>query len=342
LERAAPITLKIRGIYCTALTKFFLDRGLSVCEPSPVILSRFREIPPSAFYGTADVEILDMENLQGVRATGPEGMVEAVIHLLREPLFDAVCRRREAREGVCVEIEFPACAKSALDEIRNQVLHTLIHHHRLRIIASEALDLLEQRELAARPSERETLSRTLERRLIWDALAPGKTIAIEHVKLDGRVIHLSEGEIVALDDQKRELVLRRSKFKGRFKYDGLDLPKQEGDYALTRVREGAWCYHHTYYRASDAPLGAYYNINTPVEFYPDRIRYVDLEIDVITWPGGRVEVIDQEKLESRHQSGHLTDALRDLARTTAAGLKDAVLEGISSPGGHIPSCPISP
>jgi hypothetical protein len=35
------MTLKIRGIYATALTKFFVDHGRNIVSPSPVIAGRF-------------------------------------------------------------------------------------------------------------------------------------------------------------------------------------------------------------------------------------------------------------------------------------------------------------
>jgi len=35
------MTLKIRGIYATALTKFFVDHGRNIVSPSPVIAGKF-------------------------------------------------------------------------------------------------------------------------------------------------------------------------------------------------------------------------------------------------------------------------------------------------------------
>lgn len=342
MERPATIKLKIRGIYATALTRFFLDGGLLICEPSPVILARFKDLPPSSLYETADLEVMDLDNSQGILVTGPPVMVETVIRLLRETLFDAVCRRRDVQDGLSAEIEFPSSSKSALDEIRNGIVPTLIHHHRFRIIAPEEVDLVEQEDLAADPFKRESLSRILERHLIWDAYASGKSLAIEHVKPDGKIIPLSEGEIVEMDDAKGELILKRTKFRGRLSYDGLNIAKHEGDYAVSRIREGLWYYQHTYHRASGEPIGSYYNINTPVEFYPDRIRYLDLEIDVVSWPDGRVEVIDEGELERRHRSGHLTDVLKEHAGQTARDLRQSFLEGIGRRDCRVPPVRVSP
>ncbi len=44
-------------------------------------------------------------------------------------------------------------------------------------------------------------------------------------------------------------------------------------------------------------------MNTPVELYPHRIRYVDLEVDVVRRPGEPPVLIDQEDLQEakRHR-----------------------------------------
>jgi len=54
-----------------------------------------------------------------------------------------------------------------------------------------------------------------------------------------------------------------------------------------------------------------------VEFYPDRIRYVDLEIDVVQMPDGRVIVTDQEDLERQFQTGYLGKELEERAKKEA-------------------------
>lgn len=240
-----------------------------------------------------------------------------VAGLLRAGFFDVICRKRPGAAIDHIELEFPYMAKSALDELRQVVVPTVVNHHRLRIIASEYVDLIEKKELTNHPERREAVSRNLENRLIWDELEKGKVIGIEHVKLDGRVIYLSEGELLAVNPGKKELVLKRSRFKGRSQYDGLNLPKQAGDYAITRIREGDWHYVHTYMRASGEPIGKYYNINTPVEIYPDRVRYVDLEIDMVRWDEGQTKIIDERELDRAYEMGYISDTLRHTAKQEA-------------------------
>lgn len=47
----------------------------------------------------------------------------------------------------------------------------------------------------------------------------------------------------------------------------------------------------------DNRRGAYINLNTPVELYPNRIRYVDMEVDVCVLPDGDVKAMHEELLE---------------------------------------------
>jgi len=308
------VAIKIRGIYATALTRFFLDQGMKVVSPSDTIVRRFGKAKGLVLVQSHDVEIMDSEDMEGIRVQGETAPVEELTALLRGNFFDAICRNRS--EG-SAEIEFPSAAKTALDELRNRVLPTVPRHHHFRIIASDYVNLFEEKTLSGHPEKRESVGRSMEKSLIWDIFQEGKEIKIEHVKLDGRVIFLSEGEILEKNFGLRKLVLKRSRFKGRTKYDGLGIEKREGDYAVSEIQEGLWHYTHTYFRSDGTLIGRYVNINTPVEFYPDRIRYVDLEIDVVQMPDGRVIVMDEEDLQKQFEAGTLGKELKARAKKEA-------------------------
>lgn len=322
------IHLKIRGIYATALTRFFLDQGLTIVSPSEVIQRRFgnsRRIDPDR---PMDVSIDDLYNAQGILLEGHPEPLDAVIQLVRDAFKDAILRKRAIDvHHALVEVEFPYLAKSQLDALRARVVPTTFNHHRLRIIASEYVDLIEKKELAHHPEKRAKVSQNMEKRLIWDGYRVGKELGIDHVKLNGRLISLSEGEILEIDPGEKRLSLKRWKFKGRGKYDGLNIPKEAGDYAITQVKEGDWFYVHNYFRRDGQLIGTYYNINTLVECYPDRIRYVDLEIDVVRWPDGKTQIIDQESLNRHLEGGYLSEALKERAEKTANEVKAAARKG---------------
>jgi len=308
------VAVKIRGIYSTALTRFFLDEGMKVVSPSDTIIRRFGKAKGLVLVQPHDVEVMDSEDMEGIRVQGESVSVDAVTAALRERFLDSICRNKNEDS---VDIEFPFSAKTALDELRNRVLPTVPQHHHLRVIASDYVSLLEEKMLSGHPEKRESVGRSMEKSLIWDTLQVGKEIKIEHVKLDGPVIFLSEGVIREKDFDRKRLVLKRSRFKGRTKYDGLGIEKREGDYAISEIQGGLWYYQHTYFRSDGTLIGQYVNINTPVEFYPDRIRYVDLEIDVVQMPDGQVFVTDEEDLEQRFKTGFLSKELLETAKKAA-------------------------
>jgi protein associated with RNAse G/E len=297
---------------------------MTVVSPSDTIMRRFGRAKRLVLARSHDVEIMDSDDMRGIKVQGENASVDAVTTALRGQFFDIICRNKQ--EG-SAEIEFPYAAKTALDELRNRVLPTVPRHHHFRILASDYVNLLEENTLSGRPKERESVGRSMEKSLIWDAFQMGKEIRIEHVKLDGRIIFLSEGEIVEKDFDRKKLVLRRSRFTGRTKYDGLRIEKREGDYAVSEVQEGQWYYTHTYFRADGTLIGRYVNINTPVEFYPDRIRYVDLEIDVVQMPDGQVNVIDEDELERQFLAGYLGEELKERAKKEATQRAERLREG---------------
>ncbi|HKJ69600.1 MAG TPA: DUF402 domain-containing protein [bacterium] len=308
------IRLKIRGIYATALTQLFLDKNFQITDPTGQIQERFGPDDAFQFDKPATVEIEDKDDWQGILLTGTLDSSQTVISMLQEELYDAICRKLRVRDNlIYYEVEFPFIAKSILDEIRNQVVPTIRHHHRMRIIASEYVDMVERLELSNHPEKREQIGRRLEQRFIWNVYRVGMPLAIEHVKLKGEVISLSHGEIREISPEDKHLILRRGDFSGIGDYDGLALSTEAGDYAMTDVWERGWMYSHNYYRADDTFIGACYNINTPVEYYPDKIRYIDLEIDVVERTGEPPETIDKQSLQHYYEQDFISQRLYETA-----------------------------
>jgi len=60
--------------------------------------------------------------------------------------------------------------------------------------------------------------------------------------------------------------------------------------------------------------GAYINLNTPVELYPSKIRYVDLEVDICIWPRGGVTAIDEEMLERAAKELIITEKFLEIVK----------------------------
>ena len=209
------------------------------------------------------------------------------------------------------QFEFPGGSKHRLDELRSEVLPTISGHHRAKASGRE-----EEIEGLERMVQR--LSGSKERGLLaaaspLDSLKPGATLAIEHVKLDGRILRLGQATLGHLAPEERMIELERE-IRTEGEYDGLGLPKEPGDRAVTELAEGRWWYRTRYYSPAGELKGEYYNINTPIEVYPDRVRYIDLEIDLVRIPGEEPRVIDEEKLEEAVQKGLITEGLAERAR----------------------------
>jgi Ribonuclease G/E len=162
------------------------------------------------------------------------------------------------------------------------------------------------------------MEEVVKKRVLFDPLERGKDLRIEHVKPEGKVIQLQGGKITSLSDDKKEMFIRRALKGGR--YDGLGLAIDKGDYAITRVKEGDWLVKHSYYSTEGDLKGEYWNINTPVEFYPEKIRYVDLHVDVVMKGGGKPEIIDRVQLERLEEEGYIKGELARKALQVAEGL----------------------
>jgi len=82
-----------------------------------------------------------------------------------------------------------------------------------------------------------------------------------------------------------------------------------------------------YFRADGRTIGELYNIQTPVEFRPGLVRYIDLEVDVVRRADGRVEVVDEDDLEHAVEIGGISPTLAETALTIAQRLADLLRRG---------------
>jgi len=204
-----------------------------------------------------------------------------------------------------LNVEFPALSKAGLDEIRRAVTPTLKRHHYYKACGGKVSSMLEMAEKLLRQGGtykdiEELFRQTVEK----EYPTAGSLIEIEHVKLNGKVFSLGKALIqnVEYDDSAVSLRLRRN-FMKKGVYDGLKTPKEAGDYAITEAKIGEWHFKTQYFSREGKLKGTYVNLNTPIELYPHGIRYVDLEVDVCVWPDGRIETLDEEKLEKASKEG---------------------------------------
>ena len=107
-------------------------------------------------------------------------------------------------------------------------------------------------------------------------------------------------------------------------YDALGTTREAGDRALTRVREGRWWYPTTYRSAEGESKGTYVNVCTPVECFPDAVRYVDLHVDVVKRPDGAVERVDDDDVAAAAAGEAEAGATSERAREGASGVERAL------------------
>ncbi|MFQ6087108.1 MAG: DUF402 domain-containing protein [Candidatus Bathyarchaeia archaeon] len=221
------------------------------------------------------------------------------------------------REGShLVNVEFPALSKAELDEIRRAVAPTMKRHHCYKACGGRISAALEMAEKLlekgyAYTDAEELLKQTVE----TEYPTIGSLIEIEHVKLNGKVFHLGKALIQNLDYNGSAVSVQfRRNFMTKGLYDGLKIPKEPDDYAVTVVKIGEWHFKTQYFSKEGQLKGTYVNLNTPVELYPYGIRYVDLEVDVCMWPNGRVEKLDEEKLEKAVDEGLISEKLAKIVR----------------------------
>ena len=192
-----------------------------------------------------------------------------------------------------------------------------------------------------RPKEREYISSKVEKIISRDIPKVNDPINIEHVKLDGRNIVLARGRVTEITS-KGFLIKRQFRHTSRKLKLSQDFPEDvevvgdEGDYAITHVVPSSLTLYTNYYSQDGHLKGTYVNINTGVEVYPSngtnpgKIRYIDLEIDVVKAPvDEEPRIIDQHLLKRAAQRGFITEEMADQYRRRAEVVVQELVEGDS-------------
>ena len=226
------------------------------------------------------------------------------------------------QEGECIaEILLGGLCKEKFDDIRNNVTPTIKGHHSLKMFTKKTtiIDYTEH-ILSYVIHERENVSKALLDYLI----SKRSRIIINHVKPNGELIKIGPCEIINYDSDEKSLVLYR-KLKPGGVLDGLELPKEEGDYVITYARLGNWYLVHTYFNKDKKLKGVYVNINTPIEFTKTGIYYIDMIIDVII-RNNEVKVIDQDQFEELTKQCIISDKLKFKIQEVINEIKSSVQE----------------
>ncbi|BFI74708.1 DUF402 domain-containing protein [Sulfurisphaera ohwakuensis] len=177
--------------------------------------------------------------------------------------------------------------KIMLDEIRKKVLpNTIKFHHMLKMSFSNEVDEIEQTSM----NNEELLDKLIT-----------EYMKIEHIKPDGRKFELKEGKVIYKEVNSDYYIVRLMRvFSREGIYDGLNVKKEEGDYDIVEFDSRKWYQIHRYYNKDGKLKGIYVNISTPPELLRGKLRYLDLEVDVVK-VGDEVRIIDLEELEKNKE-----------------------------------------
>ncbi|PSQ07790.1 RNA-binding protein [Halobacteriales archaeon QS_6_71_20] len=221
----------------------------------------------------------------------------------------------------------------ALDDRRREVTSTMPGHHRTKAAsrsASAGVDLAEALCSFDGEGDDRTAARGEEGvdfpfGVVADQFGPreGDRVRIGHGKPDGRLVHLGRGEVTAVDPSDGSVTLEREMTAGG-SYDALDARREAGDVAITTFREGRWWYPTVYRDNEGVRKGTYVNVCTPVEAFPETVRYVDLHVDVVKHADGHVERVDDDELDAAVERGELAKRLAEKARGVATALERAL------------------
>jgi hypothetical protein len=214
-------------------------------------------------------------------------------------------------------------SRFALDERRRAVTHTMPGHHRIKAAAGAAraaVDFVEA--VCADPAGAAGQDFPFEAVTRQFGPRESEEVGIAHGKPDGRCFLLGYAEVTGREPDGSVTV--RRDISGGGTYDALGVERQPGDEAITKFEEGRWWYP-TVYRGDDGTKrGTYVNVCTPVEVFPDEVRYVDLHVDVVKRPDGTVERVDDDELDEAVVAGNVPEPLAEKARNVASALENAL------------------
>ncbi|WP_254762130.1 DUF402 domain-containing protein [Natrinema marinum] len=311
-------------------------------------LSRDRSGVSAALRGERAEELVGMTDLLSVEVPDGWGIrwqhaaADADLEAMGDALEDAAKRARQLEDAVADAPAEPGepgllaaprrtewCwfgreSRFALDDVRRRVETTMPGHHRTKAAdraASAAVDFAEAicGSLSDSVGDGEFPFAAVARQFGPER---GDRLEIGHGKPDGRRISLGRGEVTDWAPEGK-VTLERS-MSGGGSYDALGAPKEEGDVAVTKFREGRWWYPTTYKAADGASKGTYVNVCTPVELFPDCVRYVDLHVDVIRQSDGTVDIVDADELEAAVDDGLVSDDLAEKATNVAEAVERAL------------------
>jgi protein associated with RNAse G/E len=229
------------------------------------------------------------------------------VKALKTALFSADAPALLVEGLYFMDVEFPYNAKRKLDGFRASVSPTIEGHHFYKSCGGNVSAALEMAEkLLEKGQSKIEVEELFKGQIHPHFPEEGSKVNVEHVKLSGAVFHLGQATIEAINSQT---ISYSRTIKADGFYDGLGVAKEAGDKAVSETKLGEWHITTSYFSKEGKWKGTYININTPVEIYPEAIRYIDLEVDICVRPNGETKIVDREKLEKALEKGLVSKTL---------------------------------
>ncbi len=196
------------------------------------------------------------------------------------------------QDGDCIVEVLPSYGfRRYMDDIRNSVIPTLVHHHSLKMYLRKTTIIDYTEHILSYVSDsRDSVSKALLDYIFFRKYS----IIIRHVKPSGEIVKI--GPAVVIEYSNGEFLLYR-KLKPGGVLDGLGIEKEEGDYAITHAKIGNYYLVHAYFSRDKKLKGVYINVNTPIEPVKDGIYYIDLYIDIVRKYNEEPRIVDQDEFE---------------------------------------------
>ncbi|MEM1545054.1 MAG: DUF402 domain-containing protein [Candidatus Methanomethylicia archaeon] len=204
------------------------------------------------------------------------------------------------------KVIFPSTTKIELDKIRSKTIPTVYKHHIYKSSGKIGSVLVDFAEKILNEFNVDVVSGDLHEFMI-ELLRQRSKVEILHIKPSGEIISLTPGSIIEINKEK--LILKRRLTAGG-RYDGLNIPKEEGDYDIMEVKPNEWTITHSYYSKNRVLKGRYININTPPEITYKYIKYIDLIVDIVILPNGEVKILDLEEFDKLCSEGVVSSYIR--------------------------------
>lgn len=151
---------------------------------------------------------------------------------------------------------------------------------------------------------------------------PGQRFTVNSRKYDGTIQRSWEGELVNAGDDSIDLV---GIFAGAV--DHPDLGRIEtGTISRERFYLNRWYNYFIFEQPAGTLRNYYINICMPPTVGHGVIDYVDLDIDLILWPDGRLITLDIDDFETNAERLGYPSEVREKAASTLERLQ-ALLEG---------------